>query len=578
MKRLNDKIQKEGKTMKNQFKIMLTVLLCLCLSSTAFAAPLDSYTIDDVSETVTIYGSVEGAEYLDPIAIEVLNAGVEIGEDDVIDTEAAKQKFIYVTQLLADREGGYSLTLAMAGKDAAFYSVRVNGELGDKKFFFATIATKETELGAIKRICNAPDNAATITRLVNKLDSKNPDSVIINMFGVAEPLVSQVDAQDLAKTFYGLAKADANITTTPAGFKQGVETATHLVAMNEGKGDAGQYAAEIGVSEEIQKIYTEELSMEAKASFIEDYFKGKELFTLASAKDAFEEGIVLAYAESIDALADVTKIIETFGEEIGVDMSDYKKLKSDEKQELAEYISTKSGLDTIEDLKKAINDEMDEIIDDRSSGSSGGSGGGGGGGSSFVPSAGTGFSPVVDPATLNGFTDMAGNEWAVEAVNNLNEKGIVSGVGDHMFAPGRSITREEMLTMLLRAYGVDVTGASTDKFTDVETGSWYAPYVAKGLQLGVTEGISATEFGTGKYITRQEAAAMASRIAKKFGKTFSTESEAFADDAEIASWAKTAVYELKNAGVIGGVGDNMFAPLGTCTRAQAAQIIYQLIK
>ena len=68
------------------------------------------------------------------------------------------------------------------------------------------------------------------------------------------------------------------------------------------------------------------------------------------------------------------------------------------------------------------------------------------------------------------------------------------------------------------------------------------------------------------------------RIAKAFGKSFTSESETFADDAEIASWAKTAVYELKNAGVIGGVGDNKFAPAGTCTRAQAAQIIYQLIK
>ena len=65
---------------------------------------------------------------------------------------------------------------------------------------------------------------------------------------------------------------------------------------------------------------------------------------------------------------------------------------------------------------------------------------------------------------------------------------------------------------------------------------------------------------------------------KSFGKNFTAETAVFADDAEIAGWAKIAVYELKNAGVIGGVGENKFAPAGTCTRAQAAQIIYQLIK
>ena len=563
--------------MKNKSKIILAVSMCLCLSITAFAAPLDRYEIDDTTESVTIYGSVEGAGYLDPIAIEVLNAGVELKKDDVHTTESVKEDFIHITQLLADKNGGYKLEIDMSGRDADFYTVRVNGVTGENKFFFATSATKNTELGKIKLMCNSNQTVA-VTRLVAALDSKNPDSTIINMFGVTEDLVDEVDAKNLATALYNIVKADASVLETPANFKKAVETATHLAAMNEGKGDAGLYGDELGVSKEDQKVYAEELSKEAKAAFINDNFKGKTLLTVADAKEAYEDGLIVAYASSIDSLADVTKIIESYGEEIGVDMSDYKKLKSTEKQKLAEYITEKSGLDTLDELKKAINDKVDDIIDDRSSGGSGGGGGGGSFGGGSVPSGSQGFSPVIDPDIITGFTDMAGSEWALEAVNSLNDKGIVSGVGDRMFAPQRNITREEMLTMLLRAYGVDVSGAATDKFSDVEEGSWYAPYVAKGLELGVTEGISATEFGTGKNITRQEAAAMSNRIAKAFGKTFSAEAPVFGDDLEIADWAKTAVYELKNAGVIGGVGDNKFAPLGNCTRAQAAQIIYQLIK
>ena len=562
--------------MKNISKIILAVSMCLCLSITAFAAPLDRYEIDDTTESVTIYGSVEGAGYLDPIAIEVLNAGVELKKDDVHTTESVKEDFIHITQVLADKNGGYKLEIDMSGHDADFYAVRVNGVTGENKFFFATTATKNTELGKIKLMCNSAQTVA-VTRLVAALDSTNPDSTLINMFGITEELVDEVDAKNLATALYNIVREDSAAVASAANFKKAVEKATHLAAMNDGKGDAGLYGDELGISEENQKVYAEELSKEAKASFVADYFKGKALLTTDAAKKAYEEGLILAYASSIDALADVTKIVESYGKEIGVDMSDYNKLKSTEKQELAEYITEKSGFDTLDDLKKAINDKIKDILKGKSSGgSSGGSGGGGGG--SFVPSGSQGFTPVTDPATITGFTDMADSAWAIEAVNSLSDKGIVSGVGDHMFAPARNITREEMLTMLLRAYGVDVTGSATDKFADVDAGAWYAPYVAKGVELGVTDGISATEFGTGKNITRQEAAAMASRIAKAFGKSFTSESETFADDAEIASWAKTAVYELKNAGVIGGVGDNKFAPAGNCTRAQAAQIIYQLIK
>lgn len=562
--------------MKNISKIILAVSMCLCLSCTAFAAPLDRYEIDDTTESVTIYGSVEGAGYLDPIAIEVLNAGVELKKDDVHTTESVKEDFIHITQLLADKNGGYKLEIDMSGHDADFYAVRVNGVTGENKFFFATTATKNTELGKIKLMCNSNQTVA-VTRLVAALDSTNPDSTLINMFGITDELVDEVDAKNLATALYNIVKADATAVGSAANFKKAVEKATHLAAMNEGKGDAGLYGDELGISEENQKVYAEELSKEAKASFVADYFKGKALLTTGAAKKAYEEGLILAYAASIDSLADVTKIIESYGDEIGVDMSDYKKLKSTEKQELAEYITEKNGLDTLDKLKTAINDKIDDILDGRNSGGGSGSGSGGGGGGSM--SAGTtGFTPVTTPETSKGFTDMAGSEWALEAVNVLSDKGVVSGVGSNMFAPARDITREEMLTMLLRAYNVDVTGASTDKFADVNADAWFAPYVAKGLELGVTSGISGTEFGVGKIITRQEAAAMAARIAKAFGKTLTAESEAFSDDAEIAEWAKTAVYELKNAGVIGGVGDGSFAPNATCTRAQSAMIVYQLIK
>ena len=130
---------------------------------------------------------------------------------------------------------------------------------------------------------------------------------------------------------------------------------------------------------------------------------------------------------------------------------------------------------------------------------------------------------------------------------------------------------------LLNAFGVDVAGASINKFADVSASAWYAPYVAKGYELGVTSGISDTMFGSGREITREEASAMALSISKAFGKSFNADGTVFTDDASISNWAKDAVYALKGAGVINGIGDGSFAPKANCTRAQAAVIIYALI-
>ncbi len=569
--------------MKNISKIILAILVCLCLTVSVYAAPLDRYEIDDVKEYVTIYGSVEGAKYLDRITVEVLKPGVEVSRDDVPTKESIKEDFIHITQLLADRNGAYSLEIDMSGMDAAFYAVRVNGEVGEKKFFFATTATKESELGAVKRICNAPNNAATITRLVNKLDSANPDSVIINMFGVTDPLVAQVDAQMLAKTLYALVEADATITATPAGLKRGLETATHLIAMNDGKGDAAYYGTELGVSEEMQKIYSEEISAEAKASFIANNFKGKEIYTVADAKDAYEEGIILAYLASIDAYSDVEKIIEIYGEEAGVDMDDFNDLKSTNQTKLFEYIAEKNNIDTLEDFKKAVNSKVEDLLDSQKDSSSGGGGGGGfgGGSSGNIVAGNTQTNTPIIPTDMSGnFADMAGYEWAAEAVNALYEKGMVSGVGDSLFAPGREITREEMVAMLIRAFGFDTKLAAEDAsvpFTDVDTTAWYAPYIKIAYENGYVAGVSDTEFGLGRIITREEAATMVNRIAISMDKVFSAESEAFTDDSLIADYAKEHVYALKNAGVISGIGDGSFAPKNNCNRAQAAVIIYTLI-
>ncbi|NCB51660.1 MAG: hypothetical protein EOM54_07260 [Clostridia bacterium] len=80
----------------------------------------------------------------------------------------------------------------------------------------------------------------------------------------------------------------------------------------------------------------------------------------------------------------------------------------------------------------------------------------------------------------------------------LKQIGLFRGVSDTDLALDRAPTRTEALVMLIRAMGKEseaLGGSWTHPFTDVD--SWADKYVGCGYEMGLTKGVSATEFGTG---------------------------------------------------------------------------------
>jgi hypothetical protein len=74
-------------------------------------------------------------------------------------------------------------------------------------------------------------------------------------------------------------------------------------------------------------------------------------------------------------------------------------------------------------------------------------------------------------------------------------------------------------------------------------------------------------------------AVMCQRAALAAGILFERgETNLFSDDAQIAGYAQDAVYSMRSAGVINGVGGNEFKPGAGATRAEAAQIVYGVLK
>ena len=229
--------------------------------------------------------------------------------------------------------------------------------------------------------------------------------------------------------------------------------------------------------------------------------------------------------------------------------------------------------------------------DNSSQGSSGGSSGGGGGGGSGRKSGGGGSTvPLGGGLTLPASTDQQNNtnddkeikapfkdienHWAKEYIEALYKREIISGKSKDTFAPDDNITREEFVTLIVKAFGLELSSTGS-RFMDVRSDDWFAPYIMTAYENKIANGISEDEFGVGLHISRQDMCVMVCNALKN--SSVNEEEEMFSDDGEIAGYAKAAVYCLKQAGIISGRGGNLFKPHGTATRAEAAKIIAVLL-
>ncbi len=209
-------------------------------------------------------------------------------------------------------------------------------------------------------------------------------------------------------------------------------------------------------------------------------------------------------------------------------------------------------------------------------------GAGGGGGITIVPSTnerefGTEMEDNSGSTTATKFTDIANVAWAKEAIEALAAKGVIAGTNYGIFEPNGLVTREQFAKMLVLATN-KFNASAVCEFTDIPAGDWSTAYVASAKAAGYVNGIGEGKFGYGANISREDMAVMIYNVMKSMGVNFSEVNKDFADYDQISDYAKEAVGALTAKGIINGVGDNMFAPKATATRAQAALLVYAITK
>ena len=159
----------------------------------------------------------------------------------------------------------------------------------------------------------------------------------------------------------------------------------------------------------------------------------------------------------------------------------------------------------------------------------------------------------------------------------LAASGIVSGYEDNTFRPNKAVTREEFITLIIRAFSL-YDSEATLEFTDIAESDWCYKYVASAAAKNIVSGYADGSFGKGRNMSRQDAATMLYRVCKSKGIFFSDRALDFSDVDEISEYAKEAVGSLANSGVINGFEDGSFKPANSLTRAQAVIMLDKIMK
>jgi hypothetical protein len=191
---------------------------------------------------------------------------------------------------------------------------------------------------------------------------------------------------------------------------------------------------------------------------------------------------------------------------------------------------------------------------------------------------------AVSPQEVKTFKDIDGH-WAQKEIEGMAAKGYVAGVGDNEFAPEVTVTRAEFAAILVRMTGLTADPGGAERFSDVPAGAWYRGTVGAATNAGFINGTSENSFAPEEPVTREQMAAMISRLMAKNGLDMSlSDADAakllggFNDAADISPWACSPVALAVTDGFMLGRENGQFMPLGNATRAEATVMLYRVLQ
>ncbi|MFB5678794.1 OmpL47-type beta-barrel domain-containing protein [Paenibacillus terreus] len=237
--------------------------------------------------------------------------------------------------------------------------------------------------------------------------------------------------------------------------------------------------------------------------------------------------------------------------------------------------------------RKSAPKELTVRTDTKPSVGTGGGGGGGGGQTTVIESPAAPIEEPVKPEIPReeansgennegkGFVDID-KTFSREKITYLAGKGIVEGTTETTFEPNRAVTRAEYMAMMVRALGLPEESDTALTFKDIDSAAWYIPELQTAIEHVVARGFSKDVFAPNAVINREQASKMIGNALRELPKGMI--GNVYKDENGISIWARGEVIGLTKESLLQGYPDGTFRPKRNVTRAEAAEMIYNMLQ
>lgn len=181
------------------------------------------------------------------------------------------------------------------------------------------------------------------------------------------------------------------------------------------------------------------------------------------------------------------------------------------------------------------------------------------------------------------FKDVPSGHWAESVIEEMANRGIMAGLPGDLFAPDKTMTREEFSVILCRAFGLSPSYPSTPTFSDVSASRWSYGYIeaAKVLLTGYFPNYGKATFNPSGPAFREDVAVAISKAM-----AFQSPNEdaiayldaKFVDADQISPGLRQDVFKVVYYRLMSGTTPYTFEPEGVITRASAAALFSKVLK
>ncbi len=542
-------------------KLIALLVGATLMQTVAYAKIISVETKCGTDGKISISGTLDAEDSSSSVGLRIMKKN-----SDTSDLTGVPGADLTITEYIAQAEvnkedKSFSFELLLSGVESGKYNARLKGDDFD--------SYEDLELYYVKALDYQVAVTTANGALADFASFKNACSTGDNAIylGFDEKISEETDADEALEILYNSVKnsglSDDRVQTITLW-----RMASLVAMLNDGELDIEAYKNYFGYFGDATRKWLDFVLNSEADSAVSDFeklLKEKNITTVSELGENLGEALVLTVTKHHNGVGNIGNVLKDFSSLTGITTASETKVY--QKVAGKDYGSLESLLEAYKEAKKNTQNAG-------GGSSSGGSSGGSSGVQITVP--GNNNSGNKTPVKMF-FLDLDSVEWAYEAITALADKGIINGRSETSFAPMDTVKREEFIKLLVCASGYENNSYDGGNFADVESGAWYEKYICIGAEKGIVNGVDDTRFGVGENISRQDMAVIIYRMLKNKGIELPEAELTFADAEQISDYAKEAISRLAGSGFVSGTGNNAYNPTGTATRAEAAQILYNVL-